>query len=472
MAARRVLAVGFGVLGLAFPAAATAGTVVRTDASIAYDVSGGAAPEEITLAVNGPTATVRSSLGLTGNGCDAQNDPLVIDCPLAPLFAISLTPFNDAVTWETASATTPISARGGAGGDRLDGALGNDLLAGDDGDDTINGSAGNDTLDGGPGSDYIDDGAGDDSVIGGPGNDTWYAGPGRDAFSGGDGGSDRADYSARTAAVTITLDGVSDDGEAGEGDNASPDVEEAIGGSGPDRLVGNASDNLLRGGPGNDSLVAGAGSDRVEGEDGDDVIDTRDGVYDSVDCGSGTDIVYGDADDSTTGCELAPDPDGDGYLTDDCDQTNALIHPNAGEVPGNAVDEDCSNGPFYLRVVSLVQFQGRRKTGPLRAGFAYLRATDVRSGDRIELRCKGKGCPFAKKTVKVTKKRAKLDLTKYFKKPTLRPKARVEVRVLRSNEVGKVITLRVTKRAGLTSTSTCLPVGATKPVKCSTLPVG
>ena len=40
-------------------------------------------------------------------------------------------------------------------------------------------------------------------------------------------GFDTADYSARTASVTATLDGAANDGETAEVDNVKPDVERA-----------------------------------------------------------------------------------------------------------------------------------------------------------------------------------------------------------------------------------------------------
>ena len=51
-------------------------------------------------------------------------------------------------------------------------------------------------------------------------------------------------------------------------------------------------------GPGNDSITAGRAEDRVEGNEGDDTIDTRDGRFDSIDCGAGNDTLFADPGDS------------------------------------------------------------------------------------------------------------------------------------------------------------------------------
>ena len=93
-----------------------------------------------------------------------------------------------------------------------------------------------------------------------------------DVHSGG-AGTDTADYSARTYAVTADIDGAADDGETAEADNVRPDVERLVGGSADDTLVGNAGANVLDGGDGDDSLDPGRGAaDELIGAGGTDTV--------------------------------------------------------------------------------------------------------------------------------------------------------------------------------------------------------
>jgi Ca2+-binding RTX toxin-like protein len=139
------------------------------------------------------------------------------------------------------------------------------------------------TINGGDGDDVITGGNGDDVINGGDGKDTFKAalGDGNDTFNGG-AGVDKADYSARTAALTIVMDGSTASGDlaASEADKLGTDVEDLIGGSGADTLTGNASSNHIQGGAGNDKLSGGlnAGactddSDILDGEADDDTFD-------------------------------------------------------------------------------------------------------------------------------------------------------------------------------------------------------
>jgi Ca2+-binding RTX toxin-like protein len=189
------------------------------------------------------------------------------------------------------------------GGDTLNGGEGNDTLNGGDGDDTLYGDDDNDVLNGGAGEDNLDGGIGKDTIAGGAGIDV-------------------AKY-FRILAVTVRLDNLANDGEAGEGDNVKSDVEDLQGGSEPDTFVGsalpnaffgNAGADVLNGGAGNDELwggsgadqiVGGSGQDTLLGHGGDDRLDSRDTVADYDACGAGTDQVMRNVGDSVEAdCEV------------------------------------------------------------------------------------------------------------------------------------------------------------------------
>jgi uncharacterized delta-60 repeat protein len=126
-------------------------------------------------------------------------------------------------------------------------------------------------LDGAAGHDQLTGGAGDDLLRGGDGGDLLDGGPGRDSLQGG-AGADTADYGARTAPLDLSLDGVANDGAAGESDNLGVDVENVRGGAGGDRIVGSSRGNVLHGNGGNDTIDGGLGADAVFGGDGDDLL--------------------------------------------------------------------------------------------------------------------------------------------------------------------------------------------------------
>ena len=174
-----------------------------------------------------------------------------------------------------------------------------DVVNGGSGNDSIAGSAIQNVIDGKGGNDRLDGRGDNDTVFGSGGDDVLVGDVGKDSLVGGD-GFDTADYSARTAPLTIDLDDVDDDGEAGEGDNVAMTIEQVLGGSGNDSITGNAGTNHLVGNLGTDSLFGLGGDDRLFG---------RDGLVDTLDCGDGAgDAVDQDATDTMTNCEavLAP----------------------------------------------------------------------------------------------------------------------------------------------------------------------
>lgn len=139
------------------------------------------------------------------------------------------------------------------------GTAGKDFMVGTALDDRLYGLAGNDRLIGAAGADRLWGGIGNDTLIGGTGADELNGGEGRDL----------ADYATSTRGVVVNL--YSGKGFAGDarGDSVTS-IENLRGGSGNDRLTGNASGNALWGGDGNDTLSGGAGADRLTGGLGND----------------------------------------------------------------------------------------------------------------------------------------------------------------------------------------------------------
>jgi hypothetical protein len=204
--------------------------------------------------------------------------------------------------------------RGGGGADTIRGEGGNDLLAGGSEADLLYGGAdaeltasatGGDCgcpiflreagLFGGPGADELYGGHDVDALSGEEGDDWMDGGSFGDRFQGGD-GSDTVDYSSRTAGVHADTDTffTPDDGEAGEGDSIFGDVENFVGGAGPDTLTGDGSAN---------SLVGNAGTD---------TLNARGGGADTLNCGLDTDTGTADGMDTLFACEFPADTDADG----------------------------------------------------------------------------------------------------------------------------------------------------------------
>lgn len=198
-----------------------------------------------------------------------------------------------------------------------------------DGDDTVWGGTGTDSLWGGPGNDYLNGWSGNDWIFGGVGTDQLY---------GGSGTSDIVSYTDSPVGVVVDLDGVADDGAAGENDTIGADFEELHGSKFNDWLTGNGNANSIYGLAGNDYLYGLAGNDYLYGDGFSDYVIGSD--YFSG--GSGTDLVgYSD--------HTASQPvtaDLDGAWTDDgasgegdtiaADVENLDGSPGADVLTGNA----------------------------------------------------------------------------------------------------------------------------------------
>jgi Ca2+-binding RTX toxin-like protein len=181
---------------------------------------------------------------------------------------------------------------GGSANDALTGSALANRLFGGQGNDSLNGLAGNDELLGDAGNDNLSGGDGDDTATYGAGVDGV---DGSDRFSGG-ADRDMASYRGHARNVNVSLDGIANDGTAGEGDNNLSDVENVQGTRGDDTLTGNGAAN---------SLTGLTGSDRLFGLAGSDTLNTVDGISanDSADGGIGIDTCVTDPGDARTNCE-------------------------------------------------------------------------------------------------------------------------------------------------------------------------
>jgi Ca2+-binding RTX toxin-like protein len=203
-------------------------------------------------------------------------------------------------------------------------------------DATVNLGGGNDrfgpafsdgyvTVTGGSGQDHIDVNGNDDTASGGSGDDWLRVGGNLSGYGNGDSGDD--DIRSFASSSTFLSGGSGDDLVYGDrfhnqlsGDSGNDDLilggqmlsGSATGGSGGDVMVvlddsPFSATVTLSGGAGGDVIVGQrGGTDTVSGESGIDVIDVSGdaGEADTVECGSGRDTVYADADDVVVGdCE-------------------------------------------------------------------------------------------------------------------------------------------------------------------------
>ena len=220
---RLLLALAF--TSLLAPAAALAGTStasVDNTGKLNYVASGSDANRVVATSTGSTVQLTDTGAGVTiapGFGCSGSGS--AVTCTGVASLALSLSGGDN--TADTTGTSIPATISGGTGADRFYSGGGNDGLSGGDGDDWLDGGAGTDVLYGGAGE------------------------------------ADVAIYWSHSAAVTVTLDGVQNDGSPGENDWVIGDVESIAGGEGNDTLTGNSGQNYLSGGLGSDTINGGGG---------------------------------------------------------------------------------------------------------------------------------------------------------------------------------------------------------------------
>ncbi|HEX6027319.1 MAG TPA: MopE-related protein, partial [Solirubrobacter sp.] len=126
-----------------------------------------------------------------------------------------------------------------------------------------------------------------------------------------------------------------------------------------------------------------------------------DGVPDGADAcpsasSSGNDGNSDGCPDTVSGSTAVTDADGDGSPAgQDCNDTNPGIRPGAVDVPNNGVDEDCAGGDLTGQVPTRITNAWLATTKFTTV--TTLRAAPILARSVIELRCKGRGCPFRTK---------------------------------------------------------------------------
>jgi len=131
-------------------------------------------------------------------------------------------------------------------------------LLGSDFDDNLTGDARANVLRGGLGSDVISGAGGADQVFGDEGNDLLIAGIGGGFLDGGS-GIDTVSY--RDALFSVSVDLVLQTGQSADRSHDLFRIENVIGSSLSDQILGDAYDNLIEGGLGDDTLNGNAGID-------------------------------------------------------------------------------------------------------------------------------------------------------------------------------------------------------------------
>jgi Ca2+-binding RTX toxin-like protein len=170
-------------------------------------------------------------------------------------------------------------------------------------------------------------GAGDDVLTGGADGDRFVEGvssDGNDTFIGG-GGDDLVDYSAASVSVDVTLDGVANDGPAGQLDNVPVGVAVA-GGEANDTLTGSESSDRLDGGGGSDAISGLGDADSLRAT----------GPSDTVEGGTGNDDLVAEY---TSGAILRGGPDDD--------KLTATLNAGTAEANGGSGDDELI-GPGVL----------------------------------------------------------------------------------------------------------------------------
>ncbi|HEY1357470.1 MAG TPA: hypothetical protein VGF21_04105 [Thermoleophilaceae bacterium] len=143
--------------------------------------------------------------------------------------------------------------------------------------------------------------------------------------------------------------------------------------------------------------------------------------------------------------------------------SSSWCQPGGKEVPGNKVDEDCNgfSAPFDSVEASIrFAFRFTRRSTTV----SSMNLSKVTSRSKLKVTCRGKGCPFKSKSVKLKKGRAKLSkiFRKHRRKAKLRRGARIRVSLTKKGLISKVYEFKVRRAAVPNFATRCQTPGSSK----------
>jgi WD40-like Beta Propeller Repeat/Putative metal-binding motif len=161
------------------------------------------------------------------------------------------------------------------------------------------------------------------------------------------------------------------------------------------------------------------------------------------------------------------DGDGDGVPAPaDCNDADPKIRPGVRDKPGDKVDQNCDSrdarvrpGPWSVEAFTATYPSGYTT-------FTSMNVTRVKRGDRMRLTCKGRGCGFKQKSIRVRKAARKLSLLRHLKGMKLRKGAVIELRITRRDAIGKIVRWQIRAPKIPKLTRSCLRPGAKKISRC------